>query len=166
VLSGSVSYAQWSLSVEHAGFFGTYALGGVYEFNDRHATELSLGVYRNEGKPQQYQSNLAYRHSLWRVPWEEKMWVPLQLGAFTIYSLDGDHFFLKSPSKYPSAGYYDQTALRWGFEFGTSLIFPKNRFSISYHFRILDNGFVAVYNNFRRDLQYYVSSGINFQYRF
>lgn len=127
---------------------------------------MSLGAYTDDGELQRYQSNLAYRNSLWQVPLEEKTWVPLQLGVFTIYSLDGSHFFLQSPSKYPSAGYYDQTAFRWGIEFGTSLIFRENRYAVSYHFRILDNGFVAVYNNFRRDLQYYVSSGINLQYRF
>jgi hypothetical protein len=161
-----MSFAQWSLSLEHAGFFGKYALGGIYEFNASHAAELSLGFFTADGGGWNYQSNLAYRNSLWRVPWKEKIWVPLQVGVFTIYSLDGRRFFLQSPSKYPDAAYYDQTALRWGLEFGTSLIFRENRYALSYHFRILDNGFVAIYNNFRRDLQYYVSSGINFQYQF
>lgn len=100
------------------------------------------------------------------MPWENRLWTPLQFGVFFIYSLDGYHFFANSPSQYPSSGYYDETRYRYGAELGSTFAFLSSGIELGYRLRILDNGMVAIYNNAHKDLQYYVSSGLELRYRF
>lgn len=159
------AHADWRAVFERAGFFGKYSLGASYEWQPEHAVDLSLGVYQIEGQDY-YQTNLVYRYSRWNVPFFGHMWRPLQFGAFFVYSLDRDRYFLDSPSKYPYKGYYDETALRWGAEFSSTLTFYPSRFAVAMRLRIFDNGLIAIYNNSQRDIQYYVSSGISLQYLF
>ena len=97
---------------------------------------------------------------------QNKVWRPLQFGFFTVRSWDGRNYFLTSPEKYPYEQYYDETALRYGAEFGSTFTFTDYHIGISYSLRILDSGFIALYNNKSRDLRYYISSGLSFQYVF
>lgn len=157
--------ADWRLIFERAGFLGAYSGGFSYQWNERHATDLSLGSYSNDGV-KYYQTNISYRYSRWSVPWENRNWIPIQIGVFTIRSLDKHNYFVKSPSEYPSDGYYDATAFRWGLLYGTALEFPESHFGIAYYIKILDNGIIALYNNSQMDLQYYISSGIGLHYIF
>lgn len=151
--------------VERAGFFGRWGLGGIYEFNKHHAVELSLGSYTVEHRAH-YQTNFSYRYSNWEVAVTEHIWRPLQVGLFGLYSLDNDRYFLESPKKYPSPGYYDGTAMRWGIDFATTFVWVQSSLGFAYHLRILDSGVVAIYNNKNRDLQYYISSGFSLRYLF
>lgn len=151
---------------ERAGFYGSIAFGGSYEFNDRHAVDFSIGEYLND-QHRYHQSNLSYRYSRWQMDFDQnKIWRPLQIGVFTVRSWDGRNYFLTSPGKYPYEQYYDETALRYGVEFGSTFTFTDYNFGISYRLRILDSGLIALYNNRNRDLQYYISSGLSFQYVF
>ena len=124
---------------------------------------MSLGWY-SIGEKDFHQLNLAYRRALWLLQWDEKKWVPVQMGGFLVTAIDNDTYFFTSPKKYPDAGYYDQTAYRYGVEFGSSYSYKK--FEFSYLLRIMDTGVIALYNNAHRDLQYYLSSGFSFAYRF
>lgn len=151
--------------VERAGFFGRWGLGGIYELNRRHSFELSVGNSVIEHKDH-YQANLSYRYSQWEVVIADYRWLPFQVGMFTMYSLDQSRYFLESPGKYPSPGYYDGTALRSGIDFATTLIWMRSSLGVAYHLRVLDSGVVAIYNNKNRDLQYYISSGISLRYLF
>lgn len=85
---------------------------------------------------------------------------------FTVRSWDRHNYFMTSPDKYPYEQYYDETALRYGLEFGSTMTFKDYNFAVAYRLRILDSGLIAVYNNKNRDLQYYISSGVSLQYVF
>ncbi len=158
------SQAEWRALAERAGFFGKYSLGASYEWNQTQAVDLLIGTYE-VADASYYQANFAYRYSRWEVPFYEHNWRPIQFGGFIVTSLDNGRFFITSPSKYPYPEYYDETALRWGAELGSTFTF-KNRFAIGYCLRIFDNGLIAIYNNSNRDLQYYISSGLSLQYAF
>jgi len=157
--------AEWLGAASVAGFFGKYSLGVAY-VGGHHETELSLGAYSNASRTE-LQSNLAYRYSPWIVPvLNNKIWHPIQVGLFGLFSWDEKTYFTDSPSYYPTPGYYDQTALRLGVEFGTSLLLPNNQWSVAYFIRVLDSGLIAIYNNDRKDLQYYISSSLSLRYHF
>lgn len=151
--------------LERAGFMGTVAAGGSYEWTEQHASDLSLGTFLI-GSEQFYQANIGYRYSRWNSPMKGDMWRPLQFGFFGVYALNNKRFFLKSPDKYPYPGYYDETAFRYGLEFGTTYTFMPSRIAIGYRLRIFDNGIIATFNNNNRDIQYYISSGFTVQYLF
>lgn|GEM_PF-1284359 len=157
--------ADWRAIVERAGFFGKYSLGVSYEWRPEHAVDFSAGVYQIEAQDY-YQANFVYRYSRWNVPFYGHNWRPLQFGAFAVYALDRDRYFLQSPGKYPYGDYYDETALRYGAEFSSTLTFFPSRLAVALRVRIFDNGLIAIYNNSERDIQYYVSSGLSLQYLF
>lgn len=160
-----ISAQPWLLSADRAGFFGKYALGLIYQFSIKHEVALSVGV-SSTGNTYYGQINTAYRYAPWLFSIEPNTWKPLQIGFFAVYSLnDGDYFF-NSPSGYPTPDYYDRTDLRLGLDTGTTFVFEKTGIELSYRLRVLDLGFVALYNNAHRDLQYYISSGLEFHYRF
>lgn len=163
--SGLHAQALWRAAINRSGFFGKYGAAAIYSSTENHEFELGLGAYPI-GSTNYGQLNLAYRYGFWHIPWNERLWTPLQFGAFFIYSLDGYHFFNESPSKYPSPGYYDETRYRYGAEIGSNLAFLYSGIEVGYRLRIIDTGFVAIYNNAHRDLQYYVSSGLELRYRF
>lgn len=141
----SAQAGEWRAVLERAGFLGTLAAGASYEFVPEHA---------------------AYRYSRWNTKVFGNDWRPLQLGVFAVYALNNERFFIKSPDKYPYPDYYDETAIRYGAEFGTTFTFMPSRIGIGYHIRIFDNGIIAMFNNSNRDIQYYISSGISLQYLF
>ncbi|MBL7545083.1 MAG: hypothetical protein JNL11_14795 [Bdellovibrionaceae bacterium] len=122
-------------------------------------------MYSNEGR-HYTQVNFGYRYSRWQYNIDDKTLHPLQMGIFTTRTLDYKAYFLESPSQYPEKNYYDETRLRWGFEFGSALTFWSTRFELAYLVRIIDSGLVAVLNNSNKDLQYYISSGVSLRYRF
>ena len=157
--------AEWQATVNRMGFFGNLGAGAIYDWENRHSLELSIGFYSNNEKTYS-QTNLAYRYSRWIVEYPDIFWSPIQLGIFSVRSWDRDGYFLRSPSKYPYAGYYDETALRWGLEFGTVVKWKSSPVALAYHVRILDAGVVAIYNNANKDLQYHVSSGLALRYCF
>ncbi|WP_235046187.1 hypothetical protein [Bdellovibrio bacteriovorus] len=165
LLGLSAQAGDWRALVERAGFMGTVAAGVSYEWEPEHAVDFSVGAYPLDDQTY-YQTNFVYRYSRWNSPVGEDMWRPLQFGFFTAYSLDQDHYFMKSPDKYPYPEYYDWTALRYGLEFGTTYTFMPSRIGLAYRIRIFDNGVIALFNNSNRDLQYYVSSGFSLQYLF
>lgn len=152
-------------TVGTAGFFGSAYVGAAYEWNSSHQVEGTLGWYTNS-KRSGPQINLAYRYAVWNIPWKNKIWKPASIGFNTIYAVDRDNFFIESPKKFPSDGYYEQTALRAALELGSSMIFLETNLELIYYLRFLDNGLIAFYNNNRRDLQYYTSSGIGLSYHF
>ncbi len=147
------------------GFLGEFGAGMIYEWESPHSVEVSIGAYKIQNHDQ-WQSNLAYRYSCWKIERENKHWVPMQIGFFTTRSWDSEHYFLEGPSQYPYSNYYDQTAFRWGIEFGSVLTYMNTGIAIAYHLRVLDTGLIAIYNNGRKDLQYYVSSGLALRYHF
>lgn len=157
--------AEWRALFSRAGFYGRYAIGLSYEWHPEHAADLLLGSYHIDNHDY-HQTNLAYRYSRWHVGIHNHIWRPLQFGIFTSRSWDKKHYFLKSPTKYPYTDYYDQTAFRSGLEISTTISFFPSRLALAYHFRILDTGIIAIYNNSSRDLQYYISSGFSLQYLF
>ena len=150
--------------MNYGGFFGKFSLGAAYRFNEYNDVETTLGFYTVD-KRYYHQLNLAYRHSPWQITWDDQKWNPVLIGIFGVVSLDNEDFFMSSPSKYPG-GYYDQTAYRYGFEFGSKYGFSGHHIELSYYLRILDSGLVALYNNAHRDLQYYMSSGLSLFYLF
>lgn len=159
------SSAAWLGSLGANGFFGRYSAGVVYS-EGQHEAELSLGVY-NQEREDYLQANFIYRYAPWEVLTRKKhVFHPLEIGLFVTYSLDTKNYFLVSPSKYPYNSYYDETALRWGFEISNSIYFPQKSLSATYHIRVLDTGLIAFYNNDRKDLQYYISSGFSLRYHF
>lgn len=147
------------------GFLGEFGVGAIYEWESPHSVELSIGSYRIDSKDQ-WQSNLAYRYACWKIERHNKQWTPMQIGFFTMRSWDSEHYFLEGPSQYPYSNYYDQTAFRWGIEFGSILKFMNTGIAVAYHLRVLDTGIIAIYNNGQKDLQYYVSSGLALRYYF
>jgi hypothetical protein len=163
--ASSASAENWRILLERAGFMGTAAIGGSYEWRPEHAVDLSLGGYKIDNEFF-YQMNMSYRYSRWNTGVRGNIWRPLQFGVFTVYALNTDRYFLSSPDKYPSKGYYDETALRYGAEFGSTMTFMPSHFAIGYRLRIFDNGLIAMLNNTNRDIQYYISSGITLQYLF
>ncbi|WP_413583108.1 hypothetical protein [Bdellovibrio sp. HCB288] len=156
---------EWRALIERAGFMGFLAAGVSYEWTQEHATDVSLGGYHIDNETY-YQTNIGYRYSRWVTPLKGNEWRPLQFGGFAVYALNTDRYFLSSPDKYPSKGYYDETALRYGAEFGSTLTFFPSRLAIGYRVRIFDNGLIAMFNNSNRDIQYYISSGFTLQYLF
>lgn len=157
--------SEWAGKVERAGFFGATSIGGGYEWYKRHAAELSVGSYGNDGIIY-YQVNIAYRYTPWRILWKDKSWRPIQAEIFGMHSLDQKNYFSKSPKKYPTERYYEQTALRWGVGTGTAFGFLNETLILGYSVRLTDAGLVALYNNTQRDLQYTSSSGLRLEYRF
>lgn len=159
------SSAAWLGTLGANGFFGRYSAGVAYS-EGQHEGELSFGTYNHESITYA-QANLVYRYAPWEVvTFKEQIFHPLEVGIFATYSLDSKKYFLESPSKYPYDSYYDETALRWGFEVSNSIYFPRYSLSATYHIRILDTGLIALYNNVRKDLQYYISSGFSIRYHF
>lgn len=153
---------DWRLMATRAGFYGQYSLGFSYEWAAHHAVDCSIGTYQIDLE-NYYQSNLGYRYSRWQIPFYGNDWRPLQFGAFLVYAMNQDKYFLRSPGKYPYPEYYDETALRYGLEFSSTITFKPSRIGLGYHFRIFDNGVIASFNNSARNLQYYSSSGISVQ---
>lgn len=171
-LAGTVSFAsedatsicyRWVL--EKAGFFGDYATGASVEWNDRHATDLTLGRYRIDNRYSK-QINLSYRYSRWQVSYRGDEWRPVQYGAFVIHSIGDDRFFSSSPSKYPYPDYYDPTAFRVGMEFSSTWTFKPENIALALRMRVFDTGLIAGFNNENRNLQYFTSSGLSLQYAF
>jgi hypothetical protein len=156
--------ARVAASLGWAGFFGRISLGALYETENRHSFEFSMGAYSG-GSGDKYQSNLGYHYSVWKITRPNFSWEPMQLGIFAMYSWD-KKFFLKSPGKYPLPDYYDETAFRWGLEQGMSLQWMKEKWALVLVMRLIDSGIIAIYNNSHRDLQYYLSSGLRLEYRF
>jgi hypothetical protein len=152
-------------TVGTSGFFGKKYVGISYELDSIHQFESVLGHYSKSSNPG-FQINLSYRYSIWNIPWKNKIWKPATLGVNAMYALDQKNYFVESPDKYPSDDYYEQTGLRGAVEFGSSMIFLHSNLELIYYLRFLDNGLVAFYNNNRRDLQYYTSSGIGLSYHF
>jgi hypothetical protein len=155
----------WSLVVQRAGFLGVAAAGFGYNITENHQLEYTLGTYPIAEK-NYYQSNFIYRYSHWNTPVEGHMWKPIQIGFFIVYAMNSEKYFITSPDKYPYPKYYDETALRYGVELGSSFTFAVTRIGIGYYIRIFDNGLIAAFNNSNRDLQYYVSSGFSLSYTF
>ncbi len=166
ILARPYAFADdWRLLTTRAGFFGQYSLGLSYEWTPQHALDCTLGTYQIELE-NYYQSNVAYRYSRWQIPFYGHDWRPIQFGAFLVYAMNQDKYFLKSPEKYPYPEYYDETALRYGLEFSSTITFKPSRVGFGYHFRIFDNGVIASFNSSARNLQYYSSSGLSLQYLF
>lgn len=157
--------SSWQISVNRMGFFGSYGVGGIYEYKKTHSLELAWGSYLVK-KTQYSQINLAYRYAHWQHKFDHGLWMPFQVGLFAVYSLDGQHYFTKSPDKYPYNNYYDQTAIRCGVELGSQMDIWELPISLAYHIRVLDAGLVAIYNNANKDLQYHISSGVSLRYLF
>lgn len=164
-------FDKWAAEITYAGYLGDVAGGAMREWNETHAAHISVGVYKINGVDYS-QLNLGYTY---RAPWSYRFenaddlnWHFLSGGVYLMRSLDNTHYFRTSPSKYPSAGYYDETALRFGFTVGTSVSFFNDTTELKYFFMILDNGLIAWYNNQReRDLiSYFVSHGLSLSYRF
>lgn len=151
--------------VSRAGFLGKVAAGLSYEINPQHAVDYLLGGYEI-GNEIYYQSNLMYRYSRWNVPVQKDMWRPIQIGAFMVYAMNTERYFMTSPDVYPEKNYYDPTALRYGAEFSSTFTWYPSRIGVGVHIRIFDNGVIAIFNNSNRDLQYYISSGMSLQYVF
>ena len=164
-LSAVAQAAEWRGIVQRAGFMGRFALGASYEWQPEHAVDFSVGLYQISNN-NYYQANFSYRYSRWNIPFFGHQWRPIQMGAFTVISLDNDRYFYKSPSKYPESNYYDSTIIRYGAEFGSTFTFMPIGIGLGYHIRIFDTGLIAAFNNSNRDLQYYISSGISLQYLF
>lgn len=165
VLFGTSAQAEVRLLFQRSGFVGKYSIGVSYEFTPQHAVDYLLGVYQIDNEDF-YQSNFIYRYSRWNVPFYGSTWRPIQFGFFMVYAMNQDKYFLNSPSKYPYPGYYDETALRYGAEFSSTFTYWPTGIAIGYHIRVFDNGLIAAFNNSNRDLQYYMSSGVSFQYVF
>lgn len=162
----SSAEARYLATISVGGYFGQYAAGLIFESaNGYHATELSVGSYPAFGKSH-YQLNLQYTYSPWLFDWDDNLWRPLNFGIFAVNSLDSDNYFKRSPAKYPSAGYYDETKIRPGTDLNSSIEFTNHKIQLTYHFRILDSGLTALVNNTDKDLQYYLSSGLSLQYYF
>ncbi|MBO9666592.1 MAG: hypothetical protein J7501_07225 [Bdellovibrio sp.] len=161
----SAKAGDWRVVVQRAGFLGTIAAGAGYDFTEHHGIEFSIGTFPIAEKSY-YQSNFIYRYSHWNTPVEGHMWKPIQVGVFLVLAMADGKYFITSPDKYPYAKYYDETALRYGAELGTSFTFAVTRIGLGYYIRVFDNGLIAAFNNSNRDLQYYVSSGFNLSYTF
>lgn len=157
--------ADWQFTFNRMGFLGEFGVGMIYDWENPHSMEVSIGSYKTKYQ-NEWQTNIAYRYSKWHIDRGEKVWTPIQFGFFTVRSLDSEEYFIRGPDQYPESNYYDQTALRWGIEFGSALKFKSSGISIAYYFRILDTGIIALYNNGRKDLQYYASSGLSARYHF
>ncbi|RYZ84781.1 MAG: hypothetical protein EOP04_17335 [Proteobacteria bacterium] len=78
--------------------------------------------------------------------------------------MNNRNYFIESPSNYPTSGYYDGTAIRPGLELGSTYRFENSSIELAYRMRLVDLGITAIYNNAHRDLQYYVSSGLEVHY--
>lgn len=161
VLADSATRVQ----LEKAGFFGNYSIGVGYDWAIEHITDFSLGFFQIDHNTS-YQANLAYRYSHWNLSSSRHFWQPFQIGVFATYALSGSRYFLTSPAKYPGSGYYEQTALRHGLELATTYVSNDSNVGIGYRLRILDSGFIAVYNNTESTLKYSAASGIVLQYLF
>lgn len=157
--------AEWQATFNRMGFFGDLGFGIIYDWDNPHSAEFSIGAYQIN-YVNFWQSNLAYRYSRWEEQFQDISWIPIQLGIFTVRTWDQSRYFLSSPPKYPYENYYDQNAFRWGLEFGSVIKWTEKDLSIAYHLRILDSGIVAIYNNAGKDLQYYISSGLAVSYHF
>jgi hypothetical protein len=165
ILSGEKTQTWW-LDLDHAGYFGKYVIGILFQYSDQQEATLSMGTSFTAGTPYG-QINAAYRFTPWLYPTlETHLWKPIQLGVFGIFSLNDGNYFWNSPDKYPSPGYYDNTRVRSGGEVGTCYRFETTGIEVAYRLRLIDLGTSAVYNNAHRDLQYYVSSGLEFHYHF
>lgn len=157
--------AQWGVVVQHAGFLGKAAVGPSYDFRTNHHFTWLLGTYEI-GEEEFYQTSVVYRYS----PWQERLagycWRPIQFGLFGTYALNTERFFFKSPDVYPEDKYYEQNVVRGGVEFGTDISHDVLPVTLGIHVRWLDIGMIALFNNTKRDQQYYFSSGISLQYKF
>jgi hypothetical protein len=165
ILLASAAHGGARAVLEKAGFMGALALGAGYDWSPDHATDFSLGGYRISDNTY-YQANFSYRYSPWQIPYLINTWQPLHVGFFMVYALNGNRYFLSSPEKYPTPGYYDQTALRYGLELGSTYIFTSKNFSVGYRLRVFDTGLIAAYNNTDSGLTYSVSSGLALHYFF
>jgi hypothetical protein len=172
ILCGSLCQAAeetpspWWASLYHAGYFGKYAVGVLYQFSEHHEADFAVGV-SSTGSTSYGQLDTSYRYSPWLYSVTEgQLWKPLQLGIFAVYSMNDGNYFVKSPPNYPSPGYYDGTDIRPGIELGSTYRFENTHLELAYRMRLIDLGITAIYNNAHRDLQYYVSSGLELHYRF
>lgn len=151
-------------TLSRAGFFGEYSAGAVFAFREFHEAEISAGAY-SSGEGREMQLNAAYRYVPWTVQGVHLRWQPVFLGGFVVSTVGGGRFFFNSPSKYPYKNYYDETAVRWGFETGSSWMWPSG-WGVAYRLRISDAGLIALYNNRNKDLEFSMSSGLSLLYSF
>ncbi len=165
IFIGEKARADWGLVLQKGGYLGNTALGGVYTWKKEHSIELSIGNYLAAEK-ENYQINLGYRWSPWQVPISNWAWAPLQLGFFLMGALNNREYFTESSEVYPSEDYYDQTAVRGALQISSGFYFPKEKAALIYHFSILENGLIAIYNNDWRNLSYFWASGFSLQIYF
>lgn len=165
------SLDKWGAEVTYAGYLGDFSIGFLREWRETHSVHLSVGYYDIDGI-KYTQANLGY---MYQTPWHHRFddnpdlsWHFFSVGLYLLRSLDNTHYFRASPSKYPTAGYYDETALRFGLNMATSVRFWNDSTQISYFMMILDNGIIAAYNNQheRSLISYFVSHGLSLSYRF
>lgn len=157
--------AEWGLLLGTAGFQGAMTLGLTYQLSVRHALELSLGQYAIENQAA-YQVNFGYTYTPARIQLGPMAWAPVDMSALLIYALDNQRYFVVSPSRFPTPGYYEPTALRAGLSLGTELAILKDRLRLIYQVVILDNGIVAALNNRAEDVNYFLSAGLKLRFDF
>ncbi|AGH96701.1 hypothetical protein [Pseudobdellovibrio exovorus] len=170
---GSVAEARdkWGAELSYGGYLGDCSIGALREWNERHSLHLSFGYYSIEST-RYTQLNFGYNY---QTPWYHRFesnndlsWHFFTVGGYLLRSLDNTHYFRASPGKYPTAGYYDETALRFGLRMATSVRFWDDKAQISYFMMVLDNGLIASYNNQheRSLIAYFISHGLAVSYRF
>lgn len=157
--------ADFGLLVGTGGLQGKVSGGVVYGFAENHSLMLSAGQYSLNGG-HGTQLNFGYRYLPWHLEYGDFGWSPVGVGLVSLYALDRDDYFTKSPSKYPSEGYYEQTGLRFGLEFSSEGYALNRSVRLLYKFILLDSAIVALVNNDGKYAQYFYSAGLELQYRF
>jgi hypothetical protein len=165
LLISDAAFGDWGLVLQKGSYLGNTALGGIYTWKEKHSVEISIGNYM-AADSENYQINLGYRWSPWQVPVSTWRWAPAQLGIFLMGTLNNREYFTESPDIYPSDDYYDQTAVRGAFQISSGFYFRKEKAAFIYHFSILENGLIAIYNNDWRNLNYFWASGFSLQIYF
>jgi len=159
------AFAEWGLVVGAAGFQGTASAGIVYEWSGKHAIECTMGSFQMGGR-NETQINAGYRYTPFHIRFQKLTWAPLSLGTLVIYAVNQRDYFTKSPSKYPAAGYYEQTGLRLGAEVTTQLHAWAGRARFLYKLILMDSGAIALYNNDGRYAENFLATGLSLQYFF
>lgn len=139
------AHSEWGPVSGTSGYQGEFYLGGSHRSeNERHNTDISIGVTQGIIGGEFYQLNLKYVYSPYIKNFKKFSTNFIGVGALLTRCLCDD-VFIENVDPYPEGNYYDETAYRSAVVF-SSKIYWKD-VEIYWDWLLLDQILIAYYNN-------------------
>lgn len=152
------------LSLQTGAYTGFTTIGALYELSSKYELEGQIG-YTPAALAgvdiTSFDLKLHWNHS--RLILDDNVQIIGYSAAAILYSNDRDMFIIL-PSRYPRE-YYDPSAIKWLFTFGTVLEYHL-QYKVYMEYTYTDVEFIKYYNNFNSlSLQNLGSLGLGIRYR-